>query len=61
MAEKKRFKSQTLDSRDYEKTEESAKLVKESGLLLLSAGTFIGLAKKYGPTIIKSATKIIKK
>ncbi len=60
MEERKRFQNQTLNSEDYEKTEEGAKALKEGGALLGAAALFIGLAKKYGPGIIKAISKIRK-
>ena len=60
MEERKRFQNQTLSSKDYENTEEGAKLVKNVGKLLMGIGFGVGLIKKYGPEIIKGVNKIRK-
>ena len=52
MAEQKRFQNQTLNSDDYEKIEEGAKLVKDGSKLLLGVFFVCGLVKKYGPEIL---------
>ena len=60
MVDRKRFQNQTLNSEDYEKTEEGAKALKNGGKI---AGAFVltfGLAKKYGPGLIRSISKIRK-
>ncbi len=60
MAEHKRFKSQNLDSNDYAKTEEGAKLLKD-GSKIAAAGAFLFvMTKKYGPRVLKSITKLRK-
>ncbi len=60
MEERKRFQNQTLNSEDYEKTEEGAKLVKDGGKLLMGIVFVGGLIKKYGPEILKGVNKIRK-
>ncbi len=60
MEERKRFQNQTLNSEDYEKTEESAKALKYGGAILGSAAFFFGVIKKYGPVLLKSLCKIQK-
>lgn len=60
MKEQKRFKTQKLDSKDYEKTEEGAKLLKNGGWVL-SAVVFAGVViKKFGPKILKGINVIRK-
>lgn len=60
MAEHKRFKRQNLNSHDYAKTEEAAKLLKD-GSIIVTAGAFLVIvAKKYGPRVLKSITKLRK-
>lgn len=61
MADKKRFKSQKLNSEDYEKTEEGAKLLKHGGALAIGLAAGIGALKKYGPKVAKGVVKIVKK
>ena len=51
MAEHKRFKSQNLDSNDYAKTEEGAKLLKDGGKILTAGAFLVVVAKKYGPRV----------
>lgn len=60
MTEQKRFQNQTLNSDDYEKIEEGAKLVKDGSKLLLGVFFVCGLVKKYGPEILKGINKIRK-
>ena len=60
MAEQKRFQAQSLNSEDYQKTESGAKAVKEGGVLLTALGTFVFVAKKFGPDLIKNASKVFK-
>lgn len=60
MAEHKRFKSQDLDSNDYAKTEEGAKLLKDGGKILTVGAFLVVVAKKYGPRVLKSITKLRK-
>ena len=60
MEEQKRFQNQTLNSEDYEKTEEGAKLVKNGGVLALGVVFLGGLIKKYGPEFFKGLIKIKK-
>ncbi len=60
MEEKKRFQNQKLNSEDYEKTEEGAKALKSGGTLLGVAVLAVGVVKKYGPSLIKSLSKIRK-
>lgn len=60
MEERKRFQNQMLNSEDYEKVEEGARALKDGGKLLGAAVLFIGVAKKYGPAIIKNINKIRK-
>ena len=60
MEERNRFKNQTLSSKDYEKVEESAKLLKSGAKIALVAGFCFTVVKKYGPTVIKSIKKLKK-
>lgn len=60
MKEQKRFKSQKLDSKDYEKTEEGAKLLKNGGLVLSALLFTGGVIKKCGPKILKGINAIRK-
>ncbi len=60
MEERKRFQNQTLDSEDYERTEEGAKALKNSGILIGACAVVIGLFKKYGPELLRSIDQIRK-
>ena len=60
MEENKRFKAQKLDEEDYEKTESGAKLLKEGSVVLGAIITVGGLIKKFGPSIVKNASKVFK-
>ena len=60
MEERKRFQDQTLNSEDYEKTEEGAKAVKNGGALLAAVAVAFGVGKKYGPELLKNINKIWK-
>lgn len=60
MADRKRFQNQTLNSEDYEKTEEGAKAVKNGGAILTAVALAVGVGKKYGPALIKNISKIRK-
>ena len=60
MAEHKRFKSQDLDSNDYVKTEEGAKLLKDGGIILTAGAFLVVVMKKYGPSVLKAFTKLRK-
>jgi len=58
MQERKRFQNQTLNSEDYEKTEEGAKAVKNGGAILTAVA--VGVGKKYGPALLKNLSKLRK-
>lgn len=60
MEEQKRFQNQTLNSEDYEKTEEGAKALKNGGALLTVLGVAFGVGKKYGPALMKNLSKLRK-
>lgn len=60
MAEKKRFQNQKLNSEDYENTEEGAKALKNGGKILGTLVLAVGVAKKYGPQLIKNISKLKK-
>ena len=60
MEERKRFQHQTLNSEDYEKTEEGAKAVKNGGAILTAIALAIGVGKKYGPALLKNLSKLRK-
>lgn len=60
MSERKRFQNQTLNSEDYEKTEEGAKALKNGGKILGAAALFVGVGKKYGPALLKNLRKLRK-
>ena len=60
MADRKRFQNQTLNSEDYEKTEEGAKALKNGGKILGAAALLIGVGKKYGPAFLKNISKLRK-
>lgn len=60
MADRKRFQNQTLNSEDYEKTEEGAKALKNGGKILAALALFVGVGKKYGPALLKNISKIRK-
>lgn len=60
MVERKRFQNQTLNSEDYEKTEKAAKRLKNGGKILGAAVVVIGVAKKYGPGLLKNFGKVRK-
>ena len=60
MQERKRFQNQTLNSEDYEKTEEGAKAVKKGGAILTAVAVAVGVGKKYGPALLKNLSKLRK-
>lgn len=60
MEERKRFQNQTLNSEDYEKTEEGAKALKNSGALAAAVAVAFGVGKKYGPALLKNLSKLRK-
>ncbi len=60
MTEPKRFQKQKLNDDKYMKTEEAAKVIKKGGTVLTAFALFCGLAKKYGPDILKGISKITK-
>lgn len=60
MSEVKRFQRQSLDSKDYEKVEKGAKLLKNSGKVVTAFVVVGGVLKKYGPEIIRGINKIRK-
>lgn len=59
MAERKRFENQSLDSKDYEKTETGAKATRIAigATATVATAAFLGVAKKFGPTILKGIGK----
>ena len=60
MEERKRFQNQTLNSEDYEKTEEGAQAVKNGGKVLAGLALAVGFGKKYGPALLKNLSKLWK-
>lgn len=60
MEERKRFKNQTLNSEDYEKTEEGAKAMKSGGAILGALALAFGVGKKYGPEFLRNLSKLRK-
>ena len=60
MEDRKRFQNQKLNSEDYEKTEEGAKLLKRFGGLFAAFALLGRALKKYCPEIIKSIRVLIK-
>ena len=60
MEERKRFQNQTLNSEDYEKTEEGAKAVKNGGAILGAIALVVGVGKTYGPALLKNLSKLRK-
>ena len=60
MADQKRFQAQNLNSEDYEKTESGAKVVKDGGIILSALATLVVVGKKFGPSLLKNASKIFK-
>lgn len=60
MADQKRFQAQNLNSEDYEKIESGAKAVKEGGIILSALAVFVVGVKKFGPSFIKSVSKVFK-
>lgn len=60
MAERKRFQSQTLNNKDYEKTEEGAKAVKNGIAVFGGLAIVVGVAKKYGPALLRNVSKLLK-
>ena len=60
MEERKRFQNQTLNSEDYEKTEEGAKALKNAGKIAAAFALLVGVGKKYGPALLKNLSKIRK-
>ncbi len=60
MADQKRFQAQNLNSEDYEKTESGAKVVKDGGIILLALAPLVFVGKKFGPSLLKNASKIFK-
>ena len=61
MEEPKRFQSQKLNSDDYIKTEEGAKVLKNSGIFFALASVVGITVKKYGPSFIESIRKLRKR
>lgn len=59
MGERKRFENQSLDSKDYQKTETGANVARIGLGTAIAAGgaAIIGVAKKFGPTIVKGIGK----
>lgn len=60
MTERKKFQTQTLNSKDYVTTEKGAKAVKLGGGILSVAVPTVVIIKKYGNRIIRSLGKIRK-
>ncbi len=60
MADQKRFQAQNLNSEDYEKAESGAKVVKDGGKILAALWAFGYVGKKFGPSLLKNASKIFK-
>lgn len=60
MTEGKRFQSQTLNNKDYEKTEKAAGLVRKGGMITAVCLLVRPLVKKHGPRIIKKIRGIRK-
>lgn len=58
MSERKRFQNQTLDSKDYEGTEEKAQAVKNGGKIAAAVVLTVGVVKKYGPAFIKNISRL---
>lgn len=60
MADQKRFQKQELNSEDYEKTEEGAKMLKTTSKVVTGFVVVVGVLKKYGPEMLKGINKIRK-
>ena len=60
MADQKRFQKQELNSEDYEKTEEGAKMLKTTSKVVTGIVVVVGVIKKYGPEMLKGINKIRK-
>ncbi len=60
MAKRERFQAQKLNSHDYERIESGAEAVKEGGFILSTCVALFYVTKKYGPSLIKNISKIIK-
>ena len=60
MADQKRFQKQELNSEDYEKTEEGAKMLKTTSKGGTGIVVVVGVLKKYGPEMLKGINKIRK-
>lgn len=60
MEEQKRFQNQTLNSEDYQKTEEGAQALKNGGVILGAIAVAIGVGKKYGPSLLRNLSKLRK-
>ena len=60
MADQKRFQKQELNSEDYEKTEEGAKMLKTTSKVASGFVVFVGVLKKYGAEMLKGINKIRK-
>ena len=60
MADQKRFQKQELNSQDYEKTEEGAKMLKTTSKVVTGIVVVVGVLKKYGPEMLKGINKIRK-
>lgn len=60
MADQKRFQKQELNSEDYEKTEEGAKMLKTTSKMVTGIVVVVGVLKKYGPEMLKGINKIRK-
>ena len=60
MADQKRFQKQELNSEDYEKTEEGAKMLTTTSKVATGFVVFVGVLKKYGPEMLKGINKIRK-
>ncbi|HBI63479.1 MAG TPA: hypothetical protein DDY31_20085 [Lachnospiraceae bacterium] len=60
MADQKRFQKQELNSEDYEKTEEGAKMLKTTSKVVTGIVVVVGVLKKYGPEMLKGINKIRK-
>ena len=57
MGERKRFRNQPLNSKDYENTERASKAVKHGGAILGALVLAVGIGKKYGPELLKNMSK----
>lgn len=59
MADQKRFRAQELNSKNYEKIESGAKVIKDGGLTILTLVSVV-VGKKLGPSLIKNVSKVFK-